>query len=953
MRPVIVLFLGLLLFKLPIFAQQSGSTSVLNQGNGLSSNYVYDVFEDKRGFIWLATDGGLYRYDGFEYKLYASEMQSSLAGSCIQEDIYGRLWYENFDGYLFYIEKDKLNHINQDNPIQFLPYGLTEKHLYVIVKGGVNIYDLKSFELVKSIKIDWIYAEHASLIDGTFYITDQDKIVAIDENFNVLRTSVNVRAENGVKIVSKVRGKVAVFYRNGSHVNFYDKHLNHLYQNKINLPGTFHHAVSINRDYYNVATSQGIYVVDFGNDAFKIISTRWPGVSVAKSVIDRNDNEWIPTVGNGVFFNSKLKSSLQLLQKGNFTFIRPHNSGFVAVDAKGSISKLTDRLVLDKELVNAKSDVAYIFNDQASNSFFYTNNTGLFVVNKSQRKHYNVALKQAVRLDDKFYLVAASGFYGLFKNPFSKQTTSIWDKYFTKNIFNYNDFSAFKSYVRAKTIAYNENLKLIVAGTNIGTFINKQGVEQELQLNGKALFVNKLVWCENVLFALTTSGDLYKIENLEHFTKIDIPENGLRLAKHAQHTIYMLGSNFLYAYDTEKETISKFDLDLNTNSINDYLIEGQYIILATTDGLIKMNLKTNTESAKEVPFYINDFYANGVKTTSLADLAFEENNLRVNFSYLNYGHKNGVVIYYRLNQDAWIAVNEKERDVYFQALAPGKYVLRFKVNGKEVDEKVIINIAVPIWKAWWFYLILLSLIITSLAIYFTAKTKLYTREIKLLNEKIDLEKSLGKSVLTSIKAQMNPHFFYNALNTIQAFIFTNDKLSANNYLAKFSKLTRLVLEMSEKEIVGLNEEIDSIKMYLDLEKMRFGKKIDYQLLVENIPNPEMIELPPMLVQPLVENAVKHGLLHLNGLGFLKITYRKNGDLLIVEVDDNGIGREKSATLKNNLTKKHDSFAIKANQTRLDILNAGRADNFYTLEIIDKYEREEPIGTTARLTIPLT
>src|SRR5690606_15327943 len=120
--------------------------------------------------------------------------------------------------------------------------------------------------------------------------------------------------------------------------------LNYLYQNKINLAGTFHHAEPINRDYYNVSTSQGLYVVDFGNDGFKTINVRWPGVSVAKAVIDRNNNEWVPTVGDGVFFTSKLKSSLQLLQKGNFTFIRPYDSGFITVDAKGSILKLSNRL---------------------------------------------------------------------------------------------------------------------------------------------------------------------------------------------------------------------------------------------------------------------------------------------------------------------------------------------------------------------------------------------------------------------------------------------------------------------------------------------------------------------------------------------------------------------------------------------------------------------------------
>ena len=117
----------------------------LNQSNGLPSNNVYNVFEDSKGFIWFTTDEGLTRYDGFEYKSYTNQTQSTNAGSCIQEDKFGRLWYENFDGQLFYIENNKLSKLNQDKTVGFLPFGLTEKYVFETI---YSIY-LPNFKLLE------------------------------------------------------------------------------------------------------------------------------------------------------------------------------------------------------------------------------------------------------------------------------------------------------------------------------------------------------------------------------------------------------------------------------------------------------------------------------------------------------------------------------------------------------------------------------------------------------------------------------------------------------------------------------------------------------------------------------------------------------------------------------------------------------------------------------------
>ena len=217
---------------------------------------------------------------------------------------------------------------------------------------------------------------------------------------------------------------------------------------------------------------------------------------------------------------------------------------------------------------------------------------------------------------------------------------------------------------------------------------------------------------------------------------------------------------------------------------------------------------------------------------------------------------------------------------------------------------------------------------------------------------MQLEQNLSKSVLTSIKAQMNPHFFYNALNTIQAYIFTNDADNASKYLSKFSKLTRKILEMSEADLVKLSEEIDTLKLYLELEQSRFEDDFTFHIYVDDSVDLEMTRLPPMLVQPYVENAIKHGLLHKQGNKTVEIRFEKRDAYIYISIEDNGIGRQMSNELNTIKKNKHKSFATDANAKRIDVLNKSTA-NQVSFEIIDKMDENNlPTGTCVLLKIPL-
>lgn len=225
------------------------------------------------------------------------------------------------------------------------------------------------------------------------------------------------------------------------------------------------------------------------------------------------------------------------------------------------------------------------------------------------------------------------------------------------------------------------------------------------------------------------------------------------------------------------------------------------------------------------------------------------------------------------------------------------------------------------------------------------------RENVLILEKVNLEKNLNESKLVAIKSQMNPHFFYNALNTIQSFILSNDKKEALSYLSKFSALTRKILEMTEKESISIADEVKTLQLYLDIEKARFEENFDYQISIDQKIDAENTKIPAMLLQPYVENALKHGLLHKKGEKHLEITFAENLENIVIEIIDNGIGREKSAALKSIKNKNHKSFATKAIQNRIDLLNANKVQKM-SIEIVDNLTQNEQVsGTKVAISIP--
>lgn len=204
--------------------------------------------------------------------------------------------------------------------------------------------------------------------------------------------------------------------------------------------------------------------------------------------------------------------------------------------------------------------------------------------------------------------------------------------------------------------------------------------------------------------------------------------------------------------------------------------------------------------------------------------------------------------------------------------------------------------------------------------------------------------------LKSLRSQMNPHFIYNSLNSVNNFISRNDERAANKYLSEFSLLMRAVMDNSKHDFVSLSNEIQILNRYLLLEHSRFGDKFDYSMEVAEEIDADNIPVPPMLIQPFVENAIWHGLRYLDTKGFLKISMIMEGDNLIVTIADNGIGRKKSEEIKTRFQKEHVSTGMRNIQSRADIIN-----ELYKIKIgvaVTDQSEENATGTIVNITIPI-
>lgn len=336
-------------------------------------------------------------------------------------------------------------------------------------------------------------------------------------------------------------------------------------------------------------------------------------------------------------------------------------------------------------------------------------------------------------------------------------------------------------------------------------------------------------------------------------------------------------------------------------------------------------------------------------------LNYRENFFQFDFTTPNYCNSNFNQFKYKLEgaDVDWIYCSNRN-SVSYSGLAPGKYTFHLAAaNNNGVwstrELKIKINITPPFWGRWWFYVLLLGF--ASAIIYFWNRML-----IKGIRKEESLKTSFNRQIaemeLKALRAQMNPHFIFNSLNSIQKFVLKNDQFTASQYLTKFSRLIRYILDHSVQNTVTLASEIELLRLYIEIESLRFDSQFNFNLEVDEQLDTHQILIPSMLIQPYAENAIWHGLLNKEIKGSLNIKFTRWLDKLKVVVDDNGIGRTKAAELQSGRLVKHHSYGMKITEDRIKIINQLKGiDTRVTL--VDKQNADgSSAGTRIIILIPL-
>ncbi|MDT8393637.1 MAG: tetratricopeptide repeat protein [Bacteroidales bacterium] len=241
----------------------------------------------------------------------------------------------------------------------------------------------------------------------------------------------------------------------------------------------------------------------------------------------------------------------------------------------------------------------------------------------------------------------------------------------------------------------------------------------------------------------------------------------------------------------------------------------------------------------------------------------------------------------------------------------------------------------------------LSILVVLLAMLMIRTSRLRSKQrLEAMNNKI--------SLLTqkNLRSQMNPHFIFNTLNSIQYYVFKNDRIASNNYMTKFAKLIRQTLENSEHPAIPINEEINALELYLELESLRFKEKFDWKINIDEDIDIYMYKIPTMLIQPYVENAIGHGLMNKEGKGYIHIGLKHDAETILCSIEDNGIGRKRAMEIKNNKNENHKSLGTSITESRLRLVNSLYGKNMkikYT-DMVD--EDGNASGTRVEISIPI-
>lgn len=984
MRKIVISFL-LLVITAGAFAQQMSFTA-LGSSLNLPSEETYNILQDSRGYIWVCTENGLCRYNGNTVKVY--DKRNGLPENAvyfISEDKHGVIHLLTSQNRIMRIENDIL----REEPFskKFSDYLLlagvnlnVTYLLYIDEKGDYNLSTQST-----SYKIDHITHAITNVSEEYRHRSTANYIIVYGNGENHLIKNTDLKslyfeASDYDVQLDLVHGgqtkRIVIPFKRyqypdwrlklGPTLNGYtffylhnmlirlDEHMNYevynmpgailsLYCDKQN--GIWVGMYQIGMRYYSNAADMRFFRPGLGN------------YSVTGIAEDREGGIWCSTLEKSVFYCS-------------------------------------NKYVVDYSNINGLKKVCSLLKNVDDNIFMATETDNFLVMNNDRIRyiktgfHKNVDMTDVIRYNGSWYF-SSKGYLAMADDSFRMKRFVLTDK-IKGNVCTFrmdtcggrlytispvsvmvvqndslHEKAIFKNIKPRIILCYDKST--IYVGCNNGLYIYNPVNEALIKVKGISAQVTGIIKSANGKVWITTKAGLYVLKD-SVLTKIRFHKNiksdiFVDVAEDKNGTLWIALNNQLLKVRDLGDSLSAERFNLSNGLLSDNIkrvaVSNGNVFVSTTNGLCSLPVDKDFQNSCIPPVYINSVIAGGREINFKAGrlvFPYHENTLDVRFDALTYKRGQDGILLYRLSGQGDSLKVSMSNELHFENLPPDEYTLTaYAVNndGLKSIAPAMLSFVIekPFWQTFWFISMCVILFFTIL--FFSVKKVIQNIKQK-EQEKTRMNKLISESQLSALQAQMNPHFIFNAINSIQNYILKKEDKEAYDYLAKFSKLIRIVLNNSRESTLPLHRELETLKLYIELEKLRFKDSFEFRLSVAEDVDEQEIYIPAMLIQPYVENAIWHGLMNLDDdrVRILKLSFSIENDLLKIVVEDNGIGRERSYAYKKESV--HNPVAMKLTEQRLKMISRIRDYEGIMVTIIDVYDKEgKPAGTKVELFLPLT
>ena len=923
-----VAFLFLIFFAgLTCQAQQLKYTA-FTVSDGLPSNNVYKCIEDNSGFLWVATDAGIARFDGKRFQVFTT--RQGLPDNDVLEVIKensGRIWVNCFKQNPAYFDEIKNRFINskEDSSLR-VTEGTGLMSAYTLKEGGVlYVNEKESFVFRNKKVITYPGSQRSNLLIRENKDNTQLKFgVFFDPSLNIFQNKLN--ETKGIAVIDSVvirdisqrfvstlktavdDGKLYLFYPIEKQCIVYSDFSTHpirFKQESLRIPESFTVFGFIRNYLYLLGYSGKMYVFDKETLQQKMIIS---GNYLPNSIyIDSKENLWINTFDKGLLLYKKNQLNtiemppefkntifLSIARKPDGSLLAGNSYGEV-FETDGKIGKIhsmpsQSKLFRQRKILFAQNKV-FTFSEQG----IYVNYTRK-IINLSNNLFHPA--KTAISYNDSIVVFGLMS--GLTKLNTRTEKVSSMDR-FPKRVTaitrTRDGFIYFGS---------TDGLYKYDYARNISLSLTQNDLLLSQRITSLCTTPDSLIWIatassgavivknDKVLLNITENEGIISNSMLS-ITAAEPGRIWMGTGQGISIITYKLqGNNFIYSI----QNLSVND-GLSNNSINEMLYQNDTIYAATGNGISV--IPGNISIPKfNIPVKLIRITINQRDTilSSQYKLRYNQQNIQMQFAGIELsGHfKN---LQYTLDKNGkWTNLDENTLTVQLNSGTHTVQVRAVDVNGNISYKTLTIqfDIATPFWKAIWFWLIIAS-VMQLIIIYLVNRRQKRTKEAKLAKEIAGVQTaSLEQQAFTSL---MNPHFMFNALNSIQHYINVQDRQNANRYLSDFASLIRKNFEAAQQSFIPLEQEIENIKIYLRLEQMRFNDRFSYQIMIDENLEPEDWMIPTMILQPLLENALLHGIMPSAIGGELLIDLKQQDRNLLIIIIDNGIGLANSLALKED------------------------------------------------------